>query len=63
MSDFVDLLVSVTIFMFTVSAFIFLTHTPNMPILFTAIPQHIITSLIHGIAYSALLKTLLSHFW
>ena len=32
--------INVTVSIFTVSAFIFLTLTPNVPILFTAIPQH-----------------------
>jgi len=31
-------------------------HSPNIPILFTAIPQHIIISPIHCIGYAALLK-------
>jgi len=47
---------------FTVSTFISLTFTPNIPI-FTAIPQHIIVSLVHCTGYTALLKTLHSHFW
>jgi len=46
----------------TVSAFIFLTLTCNIPILFTVIPQRIIISLIHYTGYTALLKTLHSHF-
>jgi len=41
---------------FTVSAFIFLTFTPNIPILFTAIPQHII-GIIHCTGYTAVLKS------
>jgi len=40
-----------------------LPHAPNIPILFTAIPQHIIISPIHCIGYTALVKTLHSHFW
>ena len=43
--------------------FISLTLTPNNPILFTAIPQHIIISPNHCIGYTALLKTLHNHFW
>ena len=35
-----------------------LPHTPDIPILFTAIPQHIIISLIHCSRYTALLNTL-----
>jgi len=42
-----------------VSALIFLTFTPNMSILFTVIPLHI-TSTIHCIRYTSLLKTLQS---
>ena len=34
---------------FTVSAFIFLTLTPSIPILLTTIPQHIIIGLIHPV--------------
>jgi hypothetical protein len=34
-----------------------------MPILFTAIPQQTIISLIHCIGYAALIGTLHSHFW
>jgi len=45
-----------------VSALIFHTLTPNMPILFTVIPLHI-TSTIHCIRYTSLLKTLHSQFW
>ena len=54
--------ISVTVYMFTVSAFIFLTLTRNTPILFPAIPQHIIISPISCIKCTALLKTLHSHF-
>jgi len=36
---------------------------PNIPILFTAIPQHTIISPIHCIGYTALLKTLHIPFW
>jgi len=46
----------VTVTVSTVSAFIFLALTPNIPILFTAIPQHII----HCTGYTAPLKTLQS---
>jgi hypothetical protein len=54
---------SVHVSMFTVSAFIFLTLTPNIPILFTAISQHNIVRPIHCIRYAALLKTLHIYFW
>jgi len=57
------LAVSVTVSIFTVSAFIFLALTPNIPILFTAISQHIIISPIHCTGYTALLRTLHSRFW
>ena len=39
--------ISVTVSIFTVSAFIFLTLTPYMSILFNNIPQQIIISSIH----------------
>jgi hypothetical protein len=55
---YLPLPVSVTVSIFTLSAFIFLTLTPNNPILFTVIPQHIIIS-----GYITLLATLHSHFW
>ena len=51
---------TVTVSIFTVSAFIFLTLTPNIPILLTAIPQHIIISPIHCIGYSTSLNPALS---
>jgi len=54
--------ITVTLSIFTVSAFIFLTLTPNIPILFTAIPQHIISP-IDCTGYTRLLKTLHDHFW
>jgi hypothetical protein len=54
------LAVSVPLSLFTVSVFIFLTLIPNIPFLFTAIPQRRIISLIHSIGYTALLKTLQS---
>ena len=54
--------ISVTVSIFTVSGFIFLTLTPNSSFLFTAIPQNIISP-IHCIGCTAHLKTLLSHFW
>ena len=50
--------VSVTASIFTVSAFIFLTLPPNIPILFTAFPQRIIISSVHCIGHTALLNTL-----
>jgi len=62
MSDSISLYQSVSVSTFTVSAFIFPTLTPNIPILFTTIPQHII-SLIHCTGYTALLKILHGHFW
>ena len=40
-----------------------LPHNPNIPILFTAIPQHITVSMIHCIECLAFLKTLHSHLW
>jgi len=43
--------------------FIFLTLTPNNPILLTVIPPHIIISLVHCSGYTTLLTTLPSHFW
>jgi len=52
----------VNLFIFTFSAFIFLTLTPNFPILFSAIPQHTTISPILCIGYTALLKTLYNHF-
>jgi hypothetical protein len=54
----VPLPIIVTLFIFTFSAFIFLTLTPNFPILFSAIPQHTTISPILCIGYTALLKTL-----
>jgi hypothetical protein len=60
---YLPLPISVTFSMFTVSAFIFLTLTPNIPILLTTIPQHTIISPVHYIEYTALLKTLHSHNW
>ena len=51
----------VTVFIFTVSAFIFPTLTRNISNLFTVIPQHINTSFINFMGYSALLKTFHSH--
>jgi len=50
--------ISVNVSTFTVSIFIYLTLTSNVPITFTAIPQHIIISLINCTGYTALLKTL-----
>jgi len=44
------------------SAFIFLTLTPNTPILCIAIPQHIIIIPIECIGYTELLKTFHNHF-
>jgi hypothetical protein len=41
----------------------FLMLTPNIPIFFTAIPQHIITSPTHCTGYTALLKTIHIHLW
>ena len=51
--------ISVTVSIFTVSAFISLTHTPNIPIPFTATPQYIIIiSPSQWNGYTTLLKTL-----
>jgi len=50
--------ISTIVSIFTVSACLFLTLTPNIPILYTALPQHIIISPIHCTGYTALLKTL-----
>jgi len=55
--------ISVTVSMSTVSSFISLTLTHNIPSLFPAIPQHITISLILHIECTALLKTLHSIFW
>ena len=60
---YVPLPISVTVSIFTVSAFISLTLIPNIPTLFTAIPQQTIISPIHCTGYTALLSTLHSHFW
>ena len=47
MSDSIHLYpISVTISIFTLSAVTFFTLTPNIPILFNAIPQHITNSFI-----------------
>ena len=54
--------IGATLSIFTVSAFVFLTLAPNIPILFIAIPERII-SLIHCSGYTALPKTLHGHFW
>ena len=55
--------ISITVSIFTVSAFIFFVLTPNIPIL-TVIPQHtIIISPIHCIGYTALHKTFHNLFW
>jgi len=43
MSDSIYHYQSVSLSTFTVSVFTFLTHTANIPILYTAIPQHIIS--------------------
>ena len=53
---------SVTVSFFIISAFICPKLTLNIPIIFTAIPQHIISS-IHCICYTALLKTIHISFW
>jgi len=60
---YLPLPISVTISIFTVSALICLTLTPNIPNLLTAFPQHIIISPIHCTGYTALLKNLHHHFW
>ena len=54
---------SVTVAIFTVNVSVFLTFTPNISNLFTAIPQHIIISLIHCIRYTAFLTTLHGQLW
>ena len=59
---YLPLPISVTVSIFTVNAFVFLTLTPNIPI-FTAIPQHTMNSLVHCIRHTAYLKTLHHHFW
>jgi len=59
----------VTASIFTVSAFIFLTLTPNMtlplmlPSFSPPFQKHIITIPIHYTGYTALLKSLLDHIW
>jgi len=64
MLDAISLYQSVSIIsIFTVNAFIFYALSLNIPLLFTAIPQHIIISLIQGFGYRAFLKTLHNHFW
>ena len=63
MSDSIPLPIRATVSIFTVSAFIFFTLTPNIPILFAAIPQHFIIILIQCTGYTALLRTLHHHFW
>ena len=40
-----------------------LPGTLNIPILLTAIPQHIVNIPVHCIGYIARLKTLHTHFW
>jgi hypothetical protein len=59
---YLPLPITVTVSVFIVSVIIFLQLTSNIPILFTAIPQHI-TSLNHCTGHTALLKTLHGHFW
>jgi hypothetical protein len=59
---YLPLPISVTLSIFTGSAFIFPTLTPDIPVFFTAILQHIIVSLMHCLGYSAL-KTLHYDFW
>ena len=51
-----------TLPIFTVCAIIYLTLTPDFPILLTAIPQ-LSNSATHSIEYIALLKPLNIHFW
>ena len=50
-SIYVPLPLSVTVYIFTVSAFIFVTLTPNIPMLLTVLPQHIISP-IHCTGYT-----------
>jgi hypothetical protein len=59
---YLSLPICVTLPIFTVHAFIFLTLTPDYSILFTAVPQ-LTNSATHCIEYTALLKILYSHFW
>ena len=59
--------ISVTVSIFTVSAVIFLTLTPNIPSSSLPFGQHIIVvtavSVIHCTGCTALLKTVHGHFW
>jgi len=63
MSGSINLHKSASVSIFTVSSFIFLTLTANIPTLSIAIPQYINISLIHCTGYTALLKALHNHFW
>jgi hypothetical protein len=54
--------ISLTLFIVTFSAVIFLTLTPNCPILCSAIPQPTTLSPILCIGYTALLKMFCNHF-
>jgi len=47
----------------SVSTFIFLTLTPNIPIIFSVLPQQTIISPNHCTGYAAHLKALHNHFW
>jgi len=54
---------SVTVFILTVSAFMFFTHTFNIPNFCNAIPQHIIISPIHCTGYTTPPNTPHCHSW
>jgi len=60
---YLTLPISVTVCIFTVSAFISLTLTLNIPNRCTAIPHHIIINPNYCAGYTALVKTLHSHLW
>jgi len=55
MPDSISIYQSLSLSVFTVSAFPFLTLTPNIPIFFNTIPQRIISIPIHCFGYTALL--------
>jgi len=60
---YLPLPISITVSICTVTGFICLTLTPNISMLFTTIPQHVIISPIHYIGYTAILNTLHNYFW
>jgi hypothetical protein len=53
--------IGVTLSIFTFSAFMYLTLTPNIAVLLTAIPLHTILNPIHCRGQTALLKSLCTH--